>query len=77
MTLKVSNYYRKTPKFWKRLGDSALVGIPLISSALMTAPLPEDIKLWLMFGCNILLAAFKIMTKFIGEEVIDDSTNKE
>lgn len=77
MTLKVSNYYRKTPKLWKRLGDSALVGIPLISSAFMTAPLPEDIKLWLIFGCNILLAIFKIITKFIGEERTDDSTDKK
>lgn len=76
MTLRVSNYYRKTPKIWKKLGDSALVGIPLISSALMGAPLPEDIKLWLMFGCNILLAIFKIITKFIGEEVNDITDQK-
>jgi len=76
MTLKVSNYYKKTPKFWKRLGDSALVGIPLISSALMTAPIPEDLKLWLMFVCNIALAIFKIITKFIGEEY-NDIPNQE
>jgi hypothetical protein len=70
MTLAVANYYKKTPKSWKRLGDTALFGIPLISTAIIASPLSENVKLWTLFICNITLALVKIVTKFVGEEEI-------
>ena len=73
MTLRYENYYRRTPRRWKRFGDACLVGIPLISSAIMTAPMDETVKLWVIFACNITLAIAKIITKFIGDEESDHS----
>jgi len=71
--LAVENYYKKTPTFWKRIGDAALLGIPLISTAIVTSPLGDNTKMWAMFICNILLAAVKMITKFIGDAPIDNS----
>lgn len=68
--MKLSNYYKKTPaqvKFW---GDVMLFSAPLLSSAVMTAPFDETIKLWIVFGLNIVLVIGKILTKFIGDEPI-------
>jgi len=73
MSFNLNNYYRKTPRNWKQIGDACLIGIPLISGALMTAPMDETVKLWLIFGCNIALAIMKMVTKFIGDEETDHS----
>jgi len=71
--LAYENYFKKTPIFWKRIGDAALLGIPLISTAIVTSPLGENAKMWAMFICNISLAVLKMITKFIGDVPIDNS----
>lgn len=75
MTFRYENYYRKTPRNWKQFGDACLLGIPLISGAIMTAPMDETVKLWVIFGCNIALAIAKMVTKFIGDEPITDNSD--
>ena len=75
MTFRYENYYRKTPRNWKQFGDACLVGIPIISGAIMTAPMDETAKLWVIFGCNIALAIAKMVTKFIGDEPITDNSD--
>ena len=71
MSIKLSNYYRRTPKWAKNIGDAALISIPLVSSAIMSAPMDETTKLWMIFVCNILLAVVKFITKLVGEEPIE------
>lgn len=72
MKLKLSNYYRKTPRWAKNIGDAALISIPLVSSAIMGAPLDETTKLWMIFVCNIALAVIKFITKLVGNEPIEE-----
>lgn len=77
--LALSNYHKKTPaniKFW---GDVMLFSAPLLSGAIMAAPLSDVIKSWAVFGLNVLLVLGKILTKFAGEEVTDiiDDTHIE
>lgn len=72
MGIKLSNYYRKTPRWAKNIGDAALISIPLVSSAIMGAPLDETTKLWMIFVCNITLAVVKFITKLVGNEPIEE-----
>ena len=71
--IAISNYYKKTPHTVKVIGDIMLFSSPLISAAIMAAPFTEPLKAWLLFGCNIALAVGKIITKFIGDEPIDNT----
>jgi len=69
--MKLANYYKKTPPQVKMWGDMMLFSAPLLSGAVMASPLPEVIKLWAVFGLNIVLVAGKILTKFVGDEPTD------
>ena len=69
--ITLENYYRKTPKFWKRIGDTALFGIPLITAAVASIPMDEGIKLWIIGIGDLILALIKIITKFIGDEATE------
>jgi len=69
--MKLSNYYKKTPPAVKMWGDMMLFAAPLLSGAVMTAPIDETIKLWIVFGLNLVLVAGKILTKFVGDEPIE------
>jgi hypothetical protein len=69
--MKLSNYYKKTPEAVKYWGDVMLFAAPLLSGAVMTAPFDETVKLWVVFGLNIVLVIGKILTKFVGDEPID------
>lgn len=66
-----SNYYRRTPRSWKRFGDICLFGAPLLSGAVMSAPLDEPLKSWILFAINIVLVMAKILTKFVGDQPIE------
>ena len=69
--MKLSNYYMKTPaavKFW---GDVMLFSAPLLSGAVMASPLSEQVKLWAVFGLNLVLVIGKVLTKFVGDEPIN------
>ena len=69
--MKLSNYYKKTPPAVKMWGDLMLFAAPLLSGAVMTAPVSETVKLWVVFGLNIVLVIGKILTKFVGDEPIE------
>ncbi len=68
--MKLSNYYQKTPKQVKFWGDVMLFSAPLLSGAVMASPLPETVKLWAVFGLNLVLVIGKVLTKFVGDEPI-------
>jgi hypothetical protein len=73
--LKISNYYKRTPRSWKMVGDICLFIAPLFSGAVMAAPFMEPTKSWILFGINIILITGKIITKFIGNEPIEPIDN--
>lgn len=70
--IALSNYYKKTPKNVKLVGDIFLFTAPLLSAAVMAAPFIEPTKSWILFGVNMVLIIGKIITKFIGDEPIED-----
>ncbi len=65
--IKLSNWKEKTPQFWKRIGDTALYGLPLLQAAIMASPLSTDIRLWAGFVLTVLLIGIKTFTKFFKE----------
>lgn len=69
--MKLSNYYTKTPAVWKFWGDVMLFSAPLLSGVVVASPVNETVKLWVVFGLNIILVIGKILTKFVGDEPID------
>lgn len=71
MDIRLSNYYKRTPALWKRIGDAALFGIPLLTGAFASIPMDENTKLWIIGVCNVVLAVVKIITKFIGVEPVE------
>ena len=69
--MKLSNYYKKTPEKVKFWGDLMLFSAPLLSGVVVASPLPETVRLWVVFGLNIILVIGKILTKFVGDEPIE------
>lgn len=66
--MKLSNWSERTPKFWKRIGDTALYGLPLLQTIIMASPLSTDIRLWTGFVLSVLLVGVKMLTKFFKED---------
>ena len=58
-----SNYYKPTPKKWRKLGDSLLA----ISTFVATYAIADEIK-WLGISAMIVGAAGKFLTNFFAEE---------
>lgn len=75
--ISIDNYYKKTPRIAKLIGDIMLFSAPLISAAVMAAPFAEPLKSWILFGVNMTLVIGKIITKFIGDEAIADNPNPD
>lgn len=73
--IRLSNYYKQTPRLWKRIGDTALFGIPLLTAAFASIPMDENVKLWIIGVCNVALALVKIITKFIGDDVPEENAD--
>ena len=75
MSIKLSNYSKKTPGTVHLVGDIFLFSAPLISATVMAAPFTEPLKSWLLFGINMILVIGKIITKFITYEEDTDINN--
>jgi hypothetical protein len=75
--ISIDNYYKKTPRVAKMIGDILLFSAPLLSGVIMAAPFAEPLKSWLLFGINMTLVIGKIITKFIGSEEITDNPNPD
>ena len=67
-TFSTDNLGKRTPLFWKRIGDTAIYSLPLLTSAVMASPLDGDVRQWVNFGLTIVLVAAKGITKFMSEE---------
>ena len=66
--LKISHWKERTPEFWRKVGNTAVYSLPLLSGTIMASPLSADIRQWLVFGLSVCLVAAKGLTKFLKEE---------
>ena len=69
--IAISNYYKRTPKKWKHIGDMCLFAIPILETPILAFPIPEDIKAWIAPSLALILGIAKIVTKFLGSEPIE------
>jgi hypothetical protein len=65
--MKFSNLKKRTPIFWRRLGNTAIYSLPLATTAVMASPLGSDTRQWITFGLTIILVAAKAVSKFFAE----------
>lgn len=57
------NYKKPTPVKWRKIGDFALLMLPVIQGGLLSAPnVTESQKYWIGFIASILIPAFKFWT---------------
>lgn len=71
----INNYYKPTPKKWRRIGDAILFISASISAFIPTSPLDEGSKLWAMFGLNIFGVIGKTATNFFKENDDEKAAN--
>jgi hypothetical protein len=74
MNISLKNLSRPSNKNFKAVADYLLYTLPLVSTAIMTVPLAEPIKLWVMFGLNIIVIGFKGLSKFSAEDKPEEQT---
>lgn len=68
MSFKISNFNKPTPLFWKRLGNTAIYSLPLLTSAVMASPMSVDSRQWCNFVLTVVLVLAKALTKFFAYE---------
>ena len=71
----INNYYKPTPKKWRKIGDAILFLSASISAFIPTSPLDEGIKLWAMFALNIFGIIGKTATNFFKENDDEKAAN--
>ena len=65
--MKLSNWNKRTPKFWRNIGNTAIYSLPLLTTAVMASPLSGDTRQWINFVLTILLVGAKAISKFFVE----------
>jgi hypothetical protein len=70
--LKLSHWKERTPEFWRRVGNTALYGLPLLQIAIMSSPLSTDVRLWTGFVLTLALVGIKTLTKFLKEGEVNE-----
>lgn len=65
-TLK-QNYNARTPMRWRALGDSILLAGPMLSGAVVAAPLSENTQKWIILAINLFCVFAKMLTNFMKE----------
>jgi hypothetical protein len=64
----ITNYYKPTPKKWRQIGDSILLGTTALSGMMMGAPLSESGKTWCIFILNVIGVVGKVLTNLAKSE---------
>lgn len=62
MSNLMKRYSEPTPKYWRQMGDFALVMLVAIEGFIPRMPLEADVKEWLSIGVALLLVGFKFWT---------------
>jgi predicted phosphoadenosine phosphosulfate sulfurtransferase len=66
--ISFSNINKPSNKKWKAVADFFLYTLPLYLTALIAAPVNENLKLWITFGITIVIVSLKGFTKFTSNE---------
>lgn len=64
----MENYYKPTPKKWRKIGDAILLGTASISTLMMGAPFDDktiSVTVWLL---SVVGVAGKVITNFFKED---------
>lgn len=64
----MSNYYKPTPKKWRKIGDAILLGTATVSTLMMGAPFDDhtiSVTVWVL---SVIGVAGKIITNFFKED---------
>lgn len=64
MGLKLSNWSKKTPAFWKKIGDWAIYSQPVVIGVLTGSPFSADVRIWAVFTVSAIFTGLKVFTKF-------------
>ena len=64
----LNNYYHPTPKVWRKVGDTILLGCTSLSAMMMGAPLSETHKTWAIFSLNVFGVLGKMLTNLFKED---------
>jgi hypothetical protein len=65
-SIKASNYNQRRPEKLKRIADILLASVLAVNPILLTIP-DFNGKEWLLFGWNMFVTIFKLITKLISE----------
>jgi hypothetical protein len=63
-SISVENYHKPTPKWLKIVADILLGSILVLDPLIMSIPDFEQ-KEWILFGWNVFVALFKLVSKTI------------
>lgn len=63
----INNYYKPTPKIWRKIGDTALLGCTAMNGPVLASPLTDNEKMWTIFIISIIGVAIKMTTNFFKE----------
>lgn len=67
-------YWSPTPKKYRQIGDSILIGTTSLSAMMMGAPLSETAKTWVIFGLNVLGVVGKVITNMFKDEATNEAS---
>lgn len=67
-TMKPSNYWHPTPKFWRKVGDSILLATVAIEGLTTQLPISEDSMKWSLFFIGVVGVAGKFITNLFKDE---------
>lgn len=62
------NYKKPVPIFWRKVGDYALLICVFLNGSIMSLPVKEDIKLWLIFIIGLVTTTIKFWANTKKEE---------
>lgn len=60
----VKNFDKPTPRLWKRIGNTAIYGLPLLVTAVQKAPWSMETRADIAWYITLLCVLIKIISKF-------------
>lgn len=60
--MSLKRYNEPTPKYWRQIGDFALVLLVAIQPMVVNMPIGENYRYWVDFGLTIVLVGIKFWT---------------
>lgn len=64
----MNNYYKPTPKKWRKIGDAILAFGLLMNGFIMSSPMTDSAKAWGVSISSLISGLGKIATNFFKED---------